>query len=94
MLQFIMSQGAKSRLRRDEMRTMVAHVFRLAAGSLTSGALQRDTSLRIRFMEFMADTLKYLNTTTPGTQARHTNSADSSSFASRKHLLPHFLVDV
>lgn len=59
-LQFMMPQGSRSRLRRDEMRTIVAHVYRLLAADLAPTTLQEDAPLRIKITDWIIDTLKYL----------------------------------
>ena len=69
-LQFMMPQGSRSRLRRDEMRTIVAHIYRLLAADLRPGALQDDASLRTKLTDWIVDTLKYLQTATAGQLSR------------------------
>ncbi|KAL3146697.1 hypothetical protein ABBQ32_000921 [Trebouxia sp. C0010 RCD-2024] len=59
-LEFMMPQGSRSRLRRDEMRTVVAHVYRLLAADLRPAVLQEDTLLRNKIFDWIIDTLKYL----------------------------------
>lgn len=65
-VQFMMVQGAKSRLRRDEMRTIVAHIHRLLAADLKPGTLQEETLLRNKLMDWIVDTLKYLQASSAG----------------------------
>ena len=66
LLQFIMAEGAKSRLRRDEMRTVVAHIFRLTANNMPPGTLRQQPAVCSRMLEFISDTLRYLQTGTSG----------------------------
>eukprot|EP00891_Asterochloris_glomerata_P001080 jgi/Astpho2/1080/fgenesh1_pg.00017_%23_19_t len=61
---FIMAEGAKSRLRRDEMRTVVAHIFRLTANNMPPGTLRQQPAVCSRMLEFISDTLRYLQTGT------------------------------
>ncbi|KAL0053523.1 hypothetical protein WJX82_006983 [Trebouxia sp. C0006] len=63
-LEFMMPQGSRSRLRRDEMRTIVAHIYRLVATDLRPGALQEDATLRSKLTDWIVDTLKYLQSAT------------------------------
>ena len=65
-LQFMMPQGSRSRLRRDEMRTIVAHIYRLVAADLRPGALQEDATLHTKLTDWIVDTLKYLQSATAG----------------------------
>lgn len=65
-MQFMMVQGSKSRVRRDEMRLIVAHIHRLVAADLKPGILQEDTVLRSKFIDWILDTLKYLQATAIG----------------------------
>lgn len=65
-MQFMMPQGSRSRLRRDEMRTIVAHIYRLVATDLRPGALQEDATLRSKLLDWIVDTLKYLQSATAG----------------------------
>ena len=53
-------QGAKSRLKQVELRTLVAHVYRCFADGLRPGSLRSDAQLRSRVLDFIADTLKHL----------------------------------
>ena len=69
MMQFMMPQGSRSRLRRDEMRTIVAHIYRLVATDLRPGALQEDATLRSKLTDWIVDTLKYLQSATAGVSA-------------------------
>ena len=66
-MQFMMPQGSRSRVRRDEMRTIVAHVYRLVAADLRPTTLQEDAPLRIRITDWIMDTLKYLQAGIAGT---------------------------
>ncbi len=66
MMQFMMPQGSRSRLRRDEMRTIVAHIYRLVATDLRPGALQEDATLRSKLTDWIVDTLKYLQSAAAG----------------------------
>lgn len=65
-MQFMMPQGSRSRLRRDEMRTIVAHIYRLVAADLRPGSLQQDAVLRSKLSDWLVDTLKYLQSATAG----------------------------
>ena len=65
-MQFMMPQGSRSRLRRDEMRTIVAHIYRLVATDLRPGALQEDATLRSKLTDWIVDTLKYLQSAAAG----------------------------
>ncbi len=62
----MMPQGSRSRLRRDEMRTIVAHIYRLAATDLRPRALQEDATLCSKLTDWIVDTLKYLQSATAG----------------------------
>lgn len=63
-LEFMMPQGSRSRLRRDEMRTIVAHIYRLVAADLRPGMLQQDAVQRNKLTDWIVDTLKYLQSAT------------------------------
>ena len=65
-VQFMMPQGSRSRLRRDEMRTIVAHIYRLVAADLRPAMLQEDSALRTRITDWIIDTLRYLQSATAG----------------------------
>ena len=65
-MQFMMVQGAKSRLRRDEMRTVVAHIHRLVAADMQPGILEGEALLRNKLMDWIVDTLKYLQASSAG----------------------------
>ena len=89
LLQFIMAEGAKSRLRRDEMRTVVAHIFRLTANNMSPGTLRQQPAVCSRMLEFISDTLRYLQTGTCGKleQLQDRSSLILSGAAHRVHRL-------
>lgn len=62
----MMVQGSKSRVRRDEMRLVVAHIHRLLAADLQPGLLQDDAVLRGKLIDWIVDTLKYLQAAAAG----------------------------
>ena len=53
-------------MRRDEMRTIVAHIYRLLAADLRPTAVQEDAVLRNKITDWIIDTLKYLQSATAG----------------------------
>ncbi|KAK9829934.1 hypothetical protein WJX72_008722 [[Myrmecia] bisecta] len=53
-------QGARSRQRRDELRILVGHIFRLAADSLQPGRLHASAAVRDKLLDFIFDSVKYL----------------------------------
>ena len=59
-------QGAKSRLKQVELRTLVAHVIRCIADGARPGALRSEAPLRTCVLDFIGDTIKYLGSATPG----------------------------
>ena len=61
-----MLQGAKSRLKQVELRTLVAHVFRCIIDGLRPGAMRSESLLRNCVLEFIADTVKYLASASSG----------------------------
>lgn len=65
-VQFMMVQGSKSRVRRDEMRIIVAHIYRLVAADLKPGVLQEDGLMRSKTVDWIVDTLKYLQSAATG----------------------------
>lgn len=65
-MQFMMVQGSKSRVRRDEMRTVVAHIHRLLAADMRPVILEEDVPLRSKFIDWIIDTLKYLQAAAAG----------------------------
>ena len=62
----MMVQGSKSRVRRDEMRLVVAHIHRLLAADLQPGLLQEDAVRRGKLVDWIVDTLKYLQAAAAG----------------------------
>lgn len=59
-------QGAKSRQKQVELRTLVAHVFRCTADGLRPGSLRTEPLLRSRVLDFLRDSLKFLASATSG----------------------------
>ena len=59
-------QGTKTRQRQTELRTQVAHVFRMIADHLRPGSLRTEPLLRNRVLEFVADTVKVLTASAAG----------------------------
>ena len=49
------------------MRSIVAHVYRLVAADLRPSTLQEDSSLRVKIVDWIIDTLKYLQAGIAGT---------------------------
>lgn len=64
------------------MRTIVAHVYRLLAADLRPAALPDDTPLRNKIMDWIIDTLKYLQAGTAGhcLPCLHWNCVQANAF--------------
>ena len=62
-----MCTKARSRPRREEVRVAVAQVHRLLADNLAPGSLRASPADCAKFVDFVLDTLKFLNSSTSGT---------------------------
>ena len=54
------TQSQRGRVRREDVRALVAQILALVASNMPPGTLRTSTSLRARFLEFVAETTRYL----------------------------------
>lgn len=58
------TQSVRGRIRREDVRLLVAQVLALVAANMPPGTLLASTLLRTRLLEFAADALRYLASST------------------------------
>ena len=61
---------ARGKPRREDVRVAVANVYRLLADGAPPGTLAGSPGVRLKFVEFAMDTLRFLNGTAPGAPCR------------------------